>query len=295
MDLPQHLAETLQTASSPVVVLRPAQHSVPIVLASAHSGRAYSTEFLAAARLDPLRLRRSEDGFVDELFADAPHHGMPLVCATFPRAFCDANREAWELDPAMFTDKLPDWVNTASPRVVAGLGTLARVVASGDLIYRDKLPFQEAQRRVQTCWQPFHDALGGLVGQTREMFGACLLIDCHSMPSSAVPGRSSVDIVLGDAHGRACHPGVMRAVEALLRAEGLTVRRNDPYAGGYITRHYGQPRDGVQALQIEINRGLYMNETQIEKHDGFERLHAAMARVLASLNSGTMAGLLAAG
>ena len=148
----------------------------------AHSGRNYPADFVAAARLDALTLRRSEDGFVDELFAAAPAYGAPLLAATFPRAFCDANREPWELDPGMFEERLPPWVNTASARVGAGLGTIARIVASGEAIYRRKLRFAEAERRVRLYWEPFHTALRDLVAATRQQFGACLLVDCHSMP-----------------------------------------------------------------------------------------------------------------
>ncbi len=284
MDLPLP-ADSL--APAPVHVLRPALQTAPIVFASAHSGRLYPPGFVAAARLDPLRLRRSEDCFVDELFAAAPDSGMPLACATFPRAYCDANREAWELDPAMFDDKLPAWVNTASPRVGAGLGTIARVVASGEPIYRDKLRFAEAESRVGACWQPFHAALRGLVEETAEKFGGCLLIDCHSMPASALPARGAVDIVLGDAHGTACAPGLVRLVEQALLGLGLSVRRNDPYSGGYITRHYGRPCIRMHALQIEINRGLYMDEARIDyapQFDAFRRLVTRFIGVLAGIS-----------
>ena len=249
----------------PLLVHHPLRQTVPVVFASAHSGRAYPPEFLAAARLDPLGLRRSEDGFVDRLFAAAPAHGAPLLLARFPRAFCDANREAWELDPAMFADPLPGFVNTTSPRVGAGLGTIPRVVASGEAIYRARLPFAEAERRVRRCWQPYHDTLAALIEATRAQFGACLLIDCHSMPSPVGSGAAAgPDMVLGDAHGTACAPAVTRFVEQTLRDLGYLVRRNDPYAGGYVTRHYGRPREGVHVLQLEVARSLYMNEARIE-------------------------------
>ena len=257
-----------QSPPPPIRVLRPAQQTLPIIFASPHSGRAYPDHFLTAARLDALSLRRSEDSFVDELFAAAPEHGAPLLAATFPRAYCDANREPWELDPAMFADALPPWVNTTSARVGAGLGTIARVVASGETIYRGKLPFAEAELRVSTCWQPFHDSLAALIGETRARFGVCLLIDCHSMPSHGHTVRSGAkptDFVLGDAHGTACTPRATRLVEGVLTGLGYTVQRNDPYAGGYITRHYGRPREGVHALQIEVARALYMDETRIER------------------------------
>jgi N-formylglutamate deformylase len=280
----------------PVIVLRPEQQTVPIIFASPHSGRHYPDELLAAARLDPLTLRRSEDSFVDELFAAAPDHGAPLVAATFPRAWCDANREPWELDQAMFADRLPNWVNTSSARVGAGLGTIARVVASGEAIYRGKLTFADAERRIRTCWQPFHDTLGSLIAETRESFGACLLIDCHSMPTHSQLVRSGsrpADIVLGDAHGTACAPAVTELAERLLTDLGYVVRRNDPYAGGYITRHYGRPRESVHALQIEIARDRYMHEGRIERSPAFDQLRQAMTRFIAALASRT--GLLAPG
>lgn len=255
----------------------------PLVLASPHSGRDYPHDFLAAARLDRQGLRRSEDCYVDELFAAAPAHGATLIAATFPRAFCDANREMWELDPAMFAESLPDWVNTASARVGAGLGTIARVVGTGEPIYRGKLSFAEAQVRVAATWQPFHAALTEAVERTRRRFGACLLIDCHSMPEASMAPRQRADVVLGDAHGTTCNPALLRRVERVLVAEGLSVRRNDPYAGGYITRHYGRPREGVHAFQIELSRALYMDETTLERGAGFAALRATLGRLVAHL------------
>lgn len=269
---------------APVEVLRPALQIVPVVFASPHSGRTYPSEFLAAARLDPLNLRRSEDSFVDELFASAVDHGAPLVCATFPRAFCDANREPWELDPTMFADQLPAWVNTTSARVGAGLGTLARIVASGETIYRTKLSFAEAERRVQDYWRPFHATLRALIDGTRAVFGACLLIDCHSMPShGGRAGGKAPDFVLGDAHGTACHPAVTHYLQHRLIELGYTVRRNDPYAGGYITRHYGRPREHVHAIQLEVARELYMDEVRIERLSRFELVRQDLIAVVGSI------------
>jgi N-formylglutamate amidohydrolase len=279
--------ETVQTLVLPAVIVeRPATQTTPLVFASPHSGRCYPTEFIAASRLDPLGLRRSEDSFVDELFAAAAGFGAPLVHATFPRAWCDPNREAWELDPAMFVDDLPAWVNTTSPRVVAGLGTLARVVASGEGIYRGKIRFAEAERRVETCWKPFHDAISTLIEATLARFGQCVLIDCHSMPShTPVSGRGdrSVDFVLGDAHGTACAPYLIRFVERRLIDLGYRVRRNDPYAGGFITRHYGRPRDHVHALQIEIARDLYMDEARFERSPTFPGVQRDLSLLIESL------------
>lgn len=275
--LPAH-----QTTPPPFILIDPVDQTVPLVVASPHSGRDYAEAFLAAARLAPLDLRRSEDSFVEELFSGATAHGAPLLCAQFPRAYCDPNREAWELDPAMFADALPEWVNTTSPRVGAGLGTIARVVTSGEAIYRGKLRFADAEERVRACWQPYHDALAGLIERTRQRFGCCLLLDCHSMPAGT--GRlTGPDFVLGDAHGTACTARVTALVEAVLLQSGYQVRRNDPYAGGYVTRHYGRPRDGVHALQIEVARRLYMDEATLRKAPGFAALQARMSNLIAEV------------
>jgi N-formylglutamate deformylase len=256
----------------------PARWLAPLLFGSPHSGRDYHPDFLASTRLDALTLRRSEDCYIDEIFATVPSLGGHLIGARFPRAWCDVNREAWELDPGMFEDSLPSWVNTSSPRVMAGLGTIARVVSSGEAIYPGRLRFADAEQRVSACWRPYHDALASLMAATRERFGACLLVDCHSMPAHACEDRRPVpDIVLGDAHGAACAPAVTRAVEQYLRQRGYVVRRNDPYAGGYVTRHYGRPGERMHALQVEIARGLYMSETTLERSSGFARVAGDMA------------------
>lgn len=264
-------------------LVRPLRARSPVIFASPHSGREYPADFLAAARLDPLSLRRSEDSFVDELFGAAPELGAPLLAANFPRAYCDANREPWELDPGMFDAPLPHWVNSASPRVGAGLGTIARVVANGEGIYRRKLPFTEAELRVRECWQPYHAALAALIAETRGNFGHCLLVDCHSMPTHPSQQGTPPDMVLGDAHGTTCAPRATRLVEATLAGLGYRVQRNDPYAGGYITRHYGRPREGVHVLQLEVARPLYMDEARIEPHIGMARVRADMARLIQTL------------
>ena len=271
------------TTPPPFLVHRPALQTAPIVFASPHSGAHYSATFLAEARLDPIALRRSEDSFVDELFAAAPAAGAPLLTATFPRVFCDANREPWELDPAMFDEPLPAWVNSASPRVGAGLGTLARVVATGEPVYRNKLPFSAAEARVRDFWQPFHAALAALIEETRRRFGYCLLIDCHSMPTHPAHGSPPADAVLGDAHGTSCAPRATRLVEDTLSTLGYRVRRNDPYAGGYITRHYGAPRGGIHALQIEVARRLYMDEARVQRAPGMSALKRDLGHLITVL------------
>jgi N-formylglutamate deformylase len=283
MDLPSSSLPETVADPPPFRVVRPERQTVPLVFASPHSGAHYSPEFLARSRLDPVALRRSEDSFVDELFAAAPDHGAPLLAATFPRVFCDANREPWELDPTMFEGPLPAWVNSASPRVGAGLGTIARVVASGEPVYRHKLPFAEAERRIRGYWQPYHAALAGLIAETRARFGCCLLLDCHSMPAHPAHGSPAADMVLGDAHGTTCAPRATRLVEETLSGMGYRVRRNDPYAGGYVTRHYGVPRDGVHALQIELARSLYMDEARVERAPGLGALRRDLGRLIAVL------------
>ncbi|MDE8350197.1 MAG: N-formylglutamate amidohydrolase [Acidocella sp.] len=263
----------------------PLVQKAPVLLTSPHSGRFYPPAFLAASRLDATAIRRSEDSFVDDLVASAPSLGVPLLTANFPRAYCDVNREAWELDPAMFEDILPDFVNAASPRVSAGLGTIARIVGTGEPIYRRKLKFAEAQARIATCWQPYHAEVQRLIAATIQRFGVCLLVDCHSMPTmpSHRPVSRLAEIVLGDVHGTSCAAPMTGFVEAKLAGLGLRVRRNDPYAGGYITRFYGRPREGVHVLQIEVSRALYMHEAQFVKSEGFERLAGIFHELIAAL------------
>jgi len=274
--------ETVIDSDAAIEILAPAEQRVPLVFSSPHSGRDYPAAFLAASKLDALAIRRSEDSFVDELFGHVPQLGAPLLRALFPRAFVDPNREPYELDPAMFTTPLPAFVNRRSPRVAAGLGTIARVVANGSEIYSGKLDFDEANERIERCYRPYHDALEDLIAHTRTMFGTCVLIDCHSMPSIGGPmendaGRHrQVDFILGDAHGRSCARTLTLLVEDTLRGMGYSVVRNTPYSGGFITRNYGRPERGVHALQIEINRALYMDETSFERTEGLARVAADM-------------------
>jgi len=249
----------------------------PLVLASPHSGTHYPADLLAASRLDPLSLRRSEDSYVDEIFGAAPGLGAPLLKAHFARAYLDPNREPFELDPSMFEDTLPDFVNRHSPRVRVGLGTIARVVASGEEIYARKLLFAEAAQRIERLYRPYHRALAQLVEATRNRFGFYLLLDCHSMPSTTLPprsglGRGRVDIVLGDCHGTSCDPIVADTAQRLLVDKGYAVVRNAPYAGGFTTTHYGKPGEGGHCLQIEIGRGLYMDERSYERKAFFTQL-----------------------
>lgn len=269
----------------PLDLRRPAARLAPLVVASPHSGSDYPADFVAASRLDPLTLRRSEDAFVDEIFGAAPRLGAPLLAARFPRAYVDVNREAYELDPAMFVDPLPDYVNARSPRVRMGLGTIARVVASGEEIYDGKLCFAEAEARIATLYRPYHAALHQLVEETAADFGFCLVLDCHSMPSGApgAAGREAADIVLGDCHGVACAPQIVETARRYLSRRGFVVAVNAPYAGGFTTGHYGQPRLGRHALQIEINRAIYMDERSYCRRPAFTELRQEMEGLVARL------------
>ena len=288
LSLDQLVTKTVNGQSA-FQVLYPENQTTPLVFASPHSGHYYPAEFVEASRLDPLTLRRSEDSFVDELFSKAPIFGAPLLKADFPRAYVDPNREAFELDPAMFEDQLPDYVNTNSVKVSAGLGTVARVVTNGEEIYGHKLKFAEVKHRVENSYFPYHQALNELIDATIGKFGICLLIDCHSMPSIGGPmdddrGNRRVDVVLGNNHGTSCANQLLSYVSESLKNQGIAIRCNEPYSGGYTTRHYGKPDEGIHTLQIEINRSLYMDETTIVRNRGFRHLSDKITQLISDLS-----------
>ena len=259
----------------------PRVQTSPVVFNSPHSGCVYDSTFQTSSRLDLHSLRRSEDCFVDELFATASSLGAPLMKARFPRAWLDVNREPFELDPNMFHDPLPAHVNTGSPRVAGGLGTIPRIVSEGENIYQNTLSWSDADRRIHQYYMPYHEALRGLMTTTYKKFQLAILVDCHSMPSIAgLSGSGRPDIVLGDRHGTSCSSWIVRQLEEQLRAHGLKVSRNRPYAGGFITQKYGRPREDFHAVQIEINRGLYMNENTLKKTRGFSRLQTLLLDVM---------------
>jgi N-formylglutamate amidohydrolase len=257
----------------------PDVQTVPFVFNSPHSGRHYPTEFLASACLDKHEIRRSEDLLVDALFEPVVKLGAPLMSAVYPRAYLDVNREPYELDPKMFAGRLPSFANIRSLRVAGGLGTIPRVVSDAANIYRGPLAVDEALGRIERIYRPYHDTLRHLLAQTHVAFGMAVLLDCHSMPSNIRGGPSRVrpDFVLGDRFGTSCMPELMDRATTILQGLGYTVCRNKPYAGGFITEHYGRPARGLHALQIEINRGLYMDEQRLAPHGGFERLSSDLA------------------
>jgi len=263
----------------------PKEQTVPFVFNSPHSGRYYPPDFLASTCLDRNEIRRSEDLLVDRLFAPVVRLGAPLMSAVYPRAYLDVNREPYELDPKMFAGRLPSFANIRSLRVAGGLGTIPRVVSDTSNIYKGPLPVEEALGRIERIYRPYHDTLRRLLAQTHVAFGMSVLIDCHSMPSNIRGGPSRVrpDFVLGDRFGTSCMPELTDRAATTLNALGYTVCRNKPYAGGFITEHYGRPARGLHALQIEVNRALYMDEYDLEPHNGFERLTSDLAALAASL------------
>ena len=272
-------------------LVRPQAWRAPLIVASPHSGHHYPEAFLASTGLTRQELRLSEDCYVDELVGAAPEIGAPLLAALFPRSFCDVNREPLELDPGMFADRLPAAANTASPRVAAGLGVVPRLGANDREIYRHKLTFAEVEARIARYYRPYHATLNALCDEAVAQFGACLVLDCHSMPSAggwherdqrqlAGTGQGRVDFVLGDCFGASCAPAVSAAIDAFLRAGGANMRRNSPYSGGYVTQHYGRPATGIHVLQIEINRALYVNEHSLERSAGFAAVQATMTGLL---------------
>ncbi|HKA72397.1 MAG TPA: N-formylglutamate amidohydrolase [Xanthobacteraceae bacterium] len=265
----------------PFEILEPAEWTAPVVFNSPHSGRIYPRSFLSAARLDLAMLRRSEDSFVDELILGVVGGGMPVMRAHFPRCYVDVNREPYELDPRMFDGRLPSFANTRSMRVAGGLGTVARVVGDAQEIYDRRLPVDDALRRIETLYKPYHRALRRLVTRVHRDFGAAILVDCHSMPSTAgaKDERPRADIVIGDRYGTSCVTLVTDTVEATLRGMGYSVSRNKPYAGGFITEHYGNPAAGFHSIQLEVNRALYMDERRYERTPSFARLAANLVRL----------------
>ena len=266
----------------PFSLFEPVVQSVPVVVDVPHAGRRYSEAFIAASRLNAHGLRRSEDAFVDRLFHDAVAMGAPLLVAEFPRAFLDVNREPYELDPRMFEGRLPPFANTRSLRVAGGLGTVPRMVGDGQDIYRSRIPVDDALMRIEKLYRPYHAALRRLTSQTLARFGACVLVDAHSMPSSSLErdAMPKADIVLGDRYGTSASGWVVDIAEAHLQEAGFRVVRNRPYAGGFITEAYGEPQRGLHALQFELNRAVYMDETAIAPHGGFEQVRQAIRQAL---------------
>jgi N-formylglutamate amidohydrolase len=272
--------------------IEPERLTSPLVFSSPHSGRAYGQDFLAASALDLYSLRSSEDVAVDDLFSAATLHGAPLLRANFPRAFLDVNREPYELDPKLFADPLPDYANVRSLRVASGLGTIARVVSEGRPIYRERIPLAEGMARIESCYKPYHAMLEGLLERAVERFGIAYLVDCHSMPSRMPTGDArrpyeplNADFVIGDRHGSSCDPALSHRVHSRIEAMGYRVARNKPYAGGFITTSYAARSRKRHALQIEVNRALYLDEATLQPLPRYEEVKADLARLIADLTA----------
>jgi N-formylglutamate deformylase len=270
------MRDVVDELDPPFEILEPVEWSSAIVFNSPHSGRVYPRNFLSVSRLELAALRRSEDFFVDELIAGVVRRGHPLMRAHFPRCYVDVNREPYELDPRMFDGRLPSFANTRSMRVAGGLGTVARVVGDAQEIYDTRLPVDDALRRIESLYKPYHRALRRLFTRVHHEFGAAVLIDCHSMPSTTggKDERPRADIVLGDRYGTSCAGVVSDVIDTALRSLGYTVSRNKPYAGGFITEHYGNPAAGLHAIQVELNRALYMDEKRYEPSPAFAQVAA---------------------
>ncbi len=262
----------------------PNQRSSAVVFASPHSGNLYTPAFRAQSGLDRLAIRSSEDAFVDRLFACVPEFGAPLLCAVMPRAYVDLNRSCDELDPTLIEGAIRVGQN---PRVASGLGVIPRVVANGRAIYRGKLAMAEARDRIEHYWHPYHQALQGLLDQAHRDFGQAILVDCHSMPHEALDNsaRNSrrPDIVLGDRFGAAAAGEIVDRIDAAFTAAGLTVARNSPFAGAYITQNYGRPTRRQHAVQIEIDRSIYMDERTIRPNENFDEMRRLLRGVIAEI------------
>ncbi|MEL6684367.1 MAG: N-formylglutamate amidohydrolase, partial [Pseudomonadota bacterium] len=262
-----------------------AARTTSVVFASPHSGRDYPASFLRRAVLNASEIRSSEDAFVDQLFAAVPDHGAPLLTASAPRAYLDLNRGADELDSALIEGVRRSAHN---PRIASGLGVIPRVVANGRQIYRGKLTLIEAHQRIAQYWRPYHDQLQTLLDESNNTFGEAILIDCHSMPHEALenvgpPGSARPDIVLGDRFGATAAGSIVERVEAAFASSGLRVARNMPFAGAFITQHYGRPARQQHAIQVEIDRALYMDEKTLKPNADFDGFKTLLGGVIAEI------------
>jgi N-formylglutamate amidohydrolase len=285
--------------SLPFEIAEPATWRAPIIFNSPHSGSVYPPDFLKASRIDIAGLRRSEDSFMDELIGGLSQRGFPTVAVNFPRSYVDVNREPYELDPRMFAGRLPSFANTRSMRVAGGLGTIPRVVGDGQEIYRERLSVDDALARIEALYKPYHRALRRLINKAHQTFGTVVLVDCHSMPSIGVsrdePRRP--DVVIGDRYGTSCAALLPDMVEETMRRLGYSVGRNKPYAGGFITEHYGNPASGLHTVQLEVNRAVYMDERRRERGQRFAQVandFAALAETLAAVPLGDLGPFQAA-
>ena len=263
-------------------LIRPPVWKGGVIFASPHSGHDYPAWFLAESRLDPLLLRSSEDAFMDRLIASAPGHGAVLLTSRVPRCMVDLNRGPDEIDPLVVTGTAP---TALSPRIMAGLGVIPRVVSQGRAIYDRPMSRAEADRRIAAFWQPYHQALAALIDEAVARFGGAILIDMHSMPRDALAHlpRPRPDMVLGDRNGSSASARVTAGVTEAVAAEGFRLRRNSPFSGAYIAATYGRPRENVHVMQLELDRSLYMDERRVRERPDFNQFAGRFAQVIARL------------
>ncbi len=260
--------ECLQVFDPPITIDRPVVPCGPLILASPHSGRVYPQALIDRSALDLKTLRQNEDAYIDDMLGFARHMDIPLLTARFPRCFVDVNRAVDEVP--MSWKKPGDLPSTA--RAEMGLGVIPTIIADKVPIYKRQLKASCVDDRLEHLYRPYHDALIQLITDAIKTFGQALLLDCHSMPGFTQMGQRRPDIVLGDRHGTSCYPETLARLEALFTAKGYSVARNYPYAGGYVTSHYGRPERNMEVIQIEINRDLYLNPVTMMRKTEYARL-----------------------
>ena len=267
-------------------IVEPSTLTSGVVFALPHSGRDYGVSFLNQSILDKISIRSSEDAFLDQLIDGIEKYGAPKIIANAPRAFIDLNRSTDELDPALISGIKN---NIRSPRISSGLGVIPRVVSHGKEIYRGKLSLEQAQSRIEYYWKPYHKDLSNLLKRAQSIYGQSLLIDMHSMPHEAVSTQSSFikapEIVVGDRFGMSSDPEFTNLIVSILKQHGFRVAKNTPFAGAFITKHHGKIKERTHAIQLEIDRSLYMDEERISPNSGFEKLKSQLFPALIQISS----------
>ena len=264
--------------------LGPEQPASPVILSVPHAGRAYSDALLASARLSRARLETLEDRLVDRLVWRAVEAGALALIADAPRAEIDLNRDEREIDPAMILPRPHPSKTLESPRTRGGLGLIPARIAGAGAIWRQRIHAVELARRLEGIYRPYHAALDTALREARARFGIAILLDCHSMPPRTGEAGQAM-IVLGDRHGRSIAPDLADAAERAARQAGFRAARNAPYAGGHITERHGRPAAGIHALQLEIDRSLYLAPDMRSPGAGFDRVAQLIAAVAGALSA----------
>lgn len=256
---------------------------VPVLLSVPHAGRAYPPALLAASRLPRSALAMLEDPLVDRLVEPAVGAGASAIVAHAPRAEIDLNRSLADLDPMMVAP--PGRGGVLSRRACAGLGLIPTRLAGHGEIWRTSLAARQVDQRIETIHRPYHDAIAARLAAMRARFGVAVLIDCHSMPPR--PGVAAC-VVFGDRHGTSASDAFVSAAEAACAASGTQSVRNEPYAGGEVVRRHGAPADGIHAIQVEIDRTLYLAEDLYSAGPGFARIAALIAAIVEAVAAAAM-------